>query len=383
MRILFWSGTFWPNIGGVEVLAAKLLPALQERGYELAVVTPQRNLDLSAKVQYKGIPVYRFSFTFEQNSIDQLMEMRQQISNLKRAFAPDLVHINAVSATNFFHLITASAHPAPLLLTLHDERLRDDNQSELPVGGDRLMGKLLRAADWISCVSAAVLMEVSRPVPEIVSRSSVIHNGLDLPFLLPSPLPTHPLRLLCLGRLVVRKGFDVALSAFALISRRFPEVRLVIAGDGPARPALEKQAADLRIATLVDFVSWVAPEDVPALMNTATLVVMPSRREPFGLVALEAAQMARPIVATRVGGLPEVVAHGQTGLLVENENVAELAEAVTLLLEHPEVAIRMGQAARHRAIASFGWDRCIDAYDTLYRKLVEESHTSKRRTGNP
>ena len=371
MRVLFWSGTFWPKIGGVEVLAAQLLPALRERGYEFAVVTAQGNPALPAETQYKGIPVYRFSFAFERNNIDQLMERQQWISNLKRAFAPDLVHINAVSAANFFHLITASVHPAPLLVTLHNERLHDNNPSELPVRDDRLMGKLLRAAGWISCVSTAVLTEMSRLVPEIVSRSSVVHNGLDLPGRLPSPLPAYPPRLLCLGRLVTRKGFDVALSALALISRRFPEVRLIVAGDGPVRSALEKQAADLKIANQVDFVSWVAPEDVPALMNTATIVVMPSRREPFGLVALEAAQMARPIVATRVGGLPEVIVHGQTGLLVENENATELAEAIRMLIERPEVAIRMGQAARNRAIKSFGWDRCVDAYDMLYRKLIQ------------
>jgi len=186
-----------------------------------------------------------------------------------------------------------------------------------------------------------------------------------------------------LGRLITRKGFDVALSAFALISRRFPEGRLIVAGDGPARSALEKQAADLKIAHQVDFVSWVAPEEVPALLNTTTIMLMPSRREPFGLVALQAAQMARPIVATRVGGLPEVVVHGQTGVLIENENVAELAEAISMLIECPEVAIGMGQAARNRALTSFGWDRCIDAYDMLYRKLIEGTHNSKRRIGNP
>ena len=112
---------------------------------------------------------------------------------------------------------------------------------------------------------------------------------------------------------------------------------------------------------------------VPALINTATMVVMPSRREGLPLVALEAALMARPIVATRVGGLPEVVVHQQTGLLVEPENSDALAEAITFLLDHHETATQLGQAARQRAQEVFGWERCVDAYDALYRKLIKKS----------
>jgi glycosyltransferase involved in cell wall biosynthesis len=104
-------------------------------------------------------------------------------------------------------------------------------------------------------------------------------------------------------------------------------------------------------------------------MNTATLVLIPSRRESFCLVALEAALMARPLVATRVGGLPEVVVHQQTGLLVEREDVRGIADAVSFLLERPETAAQMGKAARLRAREVFSWDRCVDAYDTLYRRL--------------
>jgi glycogen(starch) synthase len=120
----------------------------------------------------------------------------------------------------------------------------------------------------------------------------------------------------------------------------------------------------------VEFTGWVSPDKVPELINTSTIVVMPSRwKEPFGLVALQAAQMARPIVATRIGGLPEVVLHQETGLLVDKENSRQLAEAITFLLEHPEVAEQMGRAARMRAKSVFDLERCVDAYDTLYKKL--------------
>ena len=106
-------------------------------------------------------------------------------------------------------------------------------------------------------------------------------------------------------------------------------------------------------------------------MNEATFVVMPSRwEEAFGLVALEAALMERPVIATRVGGLPEIVVDGVTGILVEKENSEELASAISRLLKNPEEAIKMGRAARVRAEAMFTLEHHIDAYESLYSMQV-------------
>jgi glycogen(starch) synthase len=120
----------------------------------------------------------------------------------------------------------------------------------------------------------------------------------------------------------------------------------------------------------VDLIGWVAPGQVPSLINASTIVLMPSRQDSMPLVALEASLMARPIVATRVGGLPEVVAHEETGLLVESENSRALALAVVSLLSHPEVAGRMGESARARAQRLFDWQHHVNTYDALYRELA-------------
>jgi glycogen(starch) synthase len=178
-----------------------------------------------------------------------------------------------------------------------------------------------------------------------------------------------PPRILCLGRHVRDKGFDVALDAFARIADRFPESRLTIAGDGPERAALQRQASELGIAGRVDFPGRV-PEVHP-YFEAATLVVMPSRwEETFGLVALEAALMGRAVVATRVGALPEVVQDEVTGMVVESEDSAGLALAIASLLERPAVVRRMGRAARERALEAFSLPRCIDRYEELYRRLA-------------
>jgi glycogen(starch) synthase len=236
-------------------------------------------------------------------------------------------------------------------------------------GPDTLLRRTLGAAAWVTGVSADTLAQVRARAPETVSRSSVIFNGLDLPALLPKPLPTERPRLLCLGRLQTQKGFDLALSALAAVVEKFPNVRLTIAGDGPERAALERRTSELKLTGFVDFIGWVSPEKVPELINTAAIVLMPSRWEGFGLVALEAGLMARPVIASRVGGLPEVVAHEQTGLLVDSENSRSLADAILFLLTQPEQAARIGQAARRRAQELFSWARCVEAYDALYQKL--------------
>ena len=119
----------------------------------------------------------------------------------------------------------------------------------------------------------------------------------------------------------------------------------------------------------MDFIGWVAPDEVPSLINASTLVLIPSRQDSLPLVALEAALMARPLIATCVGGLPEVVVHEKTGLLVASESNDALAEAVVFLLSQPHVAKRMGEAGRARAVSLFSWEHHLNAYNTLYRKL--------------
>ena len=363
MRVLFWSPVFWPKIGGVEVHASKLLPSLQSLGYEYLVVTTKSDPDQPETAEYKGIPIHRFPFwkhtTYTE--IDEFMHVRQKLAGLKRSFAPDLIHINAVDAGNLFHLLTANVVDAPLLVTLHGEW--DPRQNGV-------VKRTLSAADWVTGCSRAVLETGRQLSPDILFRSSVIHNGLEVPPLLPKPLPFEPPRLLCIGRLSPEKGFDLAVTAFARVVQRFPRARLTIAGDGISRSELQQQVSEHGIRHCVDFLGWVEPAEVLPLINSSTIVLMPSRQESLPMVALEAALMARPVVATRVGGLPEVVEHEHSGLLVEAEDAQALGRASESLLRRPEVASRMGQAARIRAQTMFSWKSHVDLYDRLYAKLT-------------
>jgi len=366
MRVLFGIEAFWPHIGGAEVLAARLLPALRKRGFELAVVTSRSAVRLPDEDDFDGIPVYRFPFhePLAERDLVRVAGVSEDLRRLRRAFKPDLVHLHNIGPDVFYHLRTAADHPAPMLITMHSApaaQVRGDNN---------LTAKALRAATWIAAVSRGTLSEILRLVPSIVPRSSVVLNGLDMPEEKPTGLLFDKPALVCLGRLTEQKGFDLALSALPRVLDAFPEVRLIIAGDGIARLKLEQQVSVLKLEQQVEFLGRVEPERVPALLNQATIVVMPSRFEGLGLVAIQAAQMARPVVGTRVGGLREVVLHKKTGLLIDKEDSSALARGIIDLLNNPGLAKRMGESARERAARLFSLGRCADGYDTLYRHLI-------------
>jgi glycogen(starch) synthase len=336
---------------------------MRGRGYEFVVIAPQSSSDQPSESEYQGIPVYRFPFWNAMVDIDLFTKIRGEVTRLKRSFAPDLVHIYAVNRSNFFYHISAHEHSAPLLVTLHGLMASQANDH---------MARTLGAADWVTACSSALLNAGRKMVPQITSRSSTIHNGIDEPRVQPTPLSFDPPQLLCLGRLVKEKGVDVMLDAFPSVLTHYPNTRLVIGGDGPEMPYLEQQALRLGVRDAVDFMGWVAPDKVAELMNTSSVVIMPSRGEAHPLVSLEAAMMNRPIVATRVGGLPEVVTDQETGILIGSDDSNALSEAIVFLLDQPEIATHMGQEARRRARKEFSWEGHVDAYDTLYQRMVRD-----------
>ena len=157
-----------------------------------------------------------------------------------------------------------------------------------------------------------------------------------------------------------------------MLREEHPDARLIIAGDGPERERLEQQAHDLALSGAVCFKGWVPQEAIPSLLNQVVLLVLPSRSDSFPLAGLQAASMQRPIVATRVGGLAELILNHQTGLLVETEDPSALAGAIASLLDDPEETILMGKAARKRALAEFRFEKLVDAYEMVYHKAVRE-----------
>jgi glycosyltransferase involved in cell wall biosynthesis len=165
----------------------------------------------------------------------------------------------------------------------------------------------------------------------------------------------------------------VAIDAFALLKRKLPAARLTVAGDGPMREHLESRATRAGVRESIDFLGWLVPDRVPRLVGEHAVVIMPSRQDSLPLVALEAGAMARPVVASRIGGLPEIIVHEETGVLVDSNDARGFAEACARLLSAPAEAARMGRAARTRVRDFFTWDGHVAAYDALYRSLALRS----------
>lgn len=363
MRVLYWTDWYLPHIGGVETFSARLLPEVVRRGHEVTVVAGHHASGFPDMVDWEGVTVRRFPFhpVLAAGDVRRTLEVLRDVALLKQAVQPDVVHLNTLGPSVLFHLETARRSPTPVLLTMHSPVMDDASRT------DTLYGRALRSPDRVNCNSRAVHADLCARVPELRDRASVTYYGMDPPAVEPAPRPRERPVVLGYGRMVADKGFDVALRAFDVVRRRHPSAHLRLVGDGAARPELEGLVKELDLRDSVTFTGAVEPGRIPQIINESSLVVVPSRwNEPFGLVALEAALMARPVVAARVGGLPEVVEEGLTGLLVPREDHVALAEAVVYLLHNFTEADHMGEIARERARARFSWFRCVDEYERLY-----------------
>jgi N-acetyl-alpha-D-glucosaminyl L-malate synthase BshA len=163
------------------------------------------------------------------------------------------------------------------------------------------------------------------------------------------------------------KNTEQVVSIFAAVHKRM-DARLVMVGDGPDKPKAEHLARHLGVARHVLFLG--NQEVMEELLPLADVFLLPSSTESFGLVALEAMSAGVPVVASRVGGLPELVEHGVSGCLEPVDDVDAFVRAVLSILEHPTAARRMGRAGRKRAIERFHVDRVVDRYRAVYEDLV-------------
>lgn len=168
--------------------------------------------------------------------------------------------------------------------------------------------------------------------------------------------------MLSVSRLATHRGIDVVLRALALLEGAEADVRYAVVGTGEARRELEQLSAELGLDQRVRFLGGVPEADLPALYNAAEVYVAPSRRAPltgegFGIALAEAASAGRPVIAARAGGVPEAVRDGETGVLVDPDRPAELADALRLLLRDRVLAKKLGSAARREIERYYNWDR--------------------------
>lgn len=232
--------------------------------------------------------------------------------------------------------------------------------------------RLWPLAHHIVCNSRAIQTVLTDRcgVPE--TRLTTILNGVDTQYFQPSATSAAgPPRILSVARMVPEKDHDTLLAAFQLTAQEHPEAELWLVGDGPRLGAVQNLARRLLPGSRVKFL--LTREDVRPLLHQASLLVLSSRTEALPNVVLEAMAAGLPVVATRVGGVPEMVEPGRTGWLVSPGDAPELAAAMNQALADPEARKAMGRAGRERAVKDFSLETMVSRFETLLDRFIEET----------
>lgn len=349
------------GISGSEAHLLSLLPRLRERGWDARLVMLHEHEPgaraFARELAARDVPLDEIPIA---GDVDPIAFLRLLAYLLRER--PHILHTHLVHADAYGQMAGALAGVPVRVSTKHG--FNEFREGRLFALADR---GLARLAHLHVAISRGLARYLAQTEGFREDGFEIVHYGIGCG---PEPAPyrgSAP-RLLCVGRLIPIKGHIVLLRAFAQARRRVPELTLDIAGKGPLEPALRALARELGVAEAVRFLGHVSP--VQRAIEAAAVVVVPSLGEGFGMVALEAMERARPVIAAAVGGLGELVRHGETGLLVQPGEAEPLARAMVELASDPARARAMGEAGRLRALASFPEERCVERTEILYRAAL-------------
>jgi len=238
-----------------------------------------------------------------------------------------------------------------------------------------LLSWILGKANFLCSTSEIMAQEMYRYIDRD-SKIEVIPFGVDLEQFSPPGRREAPLQKQVVygvaKYLQPIYGLDYLLKAFARVENSYPgRALLKIAGDGPELERLQTMAKKLGISGKVEWLGEVTNSEVAKFYQKLDVVVVPSLEESFGVTAVEGSACARPIIASRVGGLPEVVLDGKTGIMIEAQNVDSLVKAMEYMLENPEERVRMGLAGREFVLTHFDFQDNVTQMEQVYRALIK------------
>ncbi|MDX6465111.1 MAG: hypothetical protein QOI27_151 [Gaiellaceae bacterium] len=349
------------GISGSEAHLLALLPRLRERGWDVRMLMLHENepgaWEFARAMSARGVPLDSMLLRADVDPI----AFAGLVGYLVRK-RPALLHTHLVHADAYGLLAGTMARVPVRFSTKHGF----NEFREAPYFGlaDRAVASLAHVHIAISRGLARYLEDVEGFEGE---SFEIVHYGIDPAEDAHVYEGTAP-RLLCVGRLIPIKGHIVLLRAFAAARRELPELQLDIAGRGPLEPALKAFARELGIADSVHFLGQVNP--IQTAIERAAVVVVPSMGEGFGMVALEAMERGRPVIAAEIGGLGELVLDGETGVLVPPGEAEPLRAAIVRLAGDLDLARRMGEAGRRRALDRFLQASCTERTELLYENAL-------------
>jgi glycosyltransferase involved in cell wall biosynthesis len=379
MNILMLPSLYHPHLGGVELVVGNLARQFVAMGHRVEIVTTRWPRDLPSREVVDGIKVTRLPFALPltlKSTATLPLRLLQSYCGLKKVLASthsDLVNLHYLAEAAFYAGLCCRAQNVPIVASIHGSDIElIPNRSGLQ---RRVTTRLLREAAAIVANSKYLANSACRLAGEgIRPQVTTIGNAVALPRLetLTEPPGGLPARyILGVGRLIKTKGFDLLVRAFATLEAARPDTHLVVVGDGIERTALQQLSASFGLADRVHFVGRMPNEAIPAYMRHAELVAVPSRREGFGLVALEAMACRKAVVAMPVGGLPEVVSDGQSGLLAAEPTAKALGESLAFLLDRPKLAEEFGRRGRQLVESRNTWRLVAESYVRIFESVLQ------------
>jgi glycosyltransferase involved in cell wall biosynthesis len=349
--------------GGAQEAVFNLVSRMDLERYEVTIVSLSPGSAVR-KLERHGFPVTVI------NEPDDAIAVGALAAHLAELRA-DVIHNHMYRAeivgTKAALALAEAGHRKPFVVsTVHSSRVRS--------GEDRAeLVRLGQAIDHLIVVSRSIEDKIVGEGRTATPRS-LIHNGVDLERY-DHQEPCCTLRdeygmepgaqiVGVVGRLEPEKGHPTLLEAWPLVLREVPSAYLLVVGEGSRREALEQQARELRIAHRVVFTG--RRDDVPAVTAALEVAVLPSYREAQGLSILEAMALSRPVVASNVGGIPEMIEDGRTGLLVEPHDAQALAAAIARLLKDHQLADTLGRGGHDLVHDQFCVQLMVNAISAIY-----------------
>jgi glycogen(starch) synthase len=375
MRIALATSSYAPYIGGVEEHVRNVAAVLRDRGHDVVVWTVDRAGGFGV-TEIDGIEVWSLPAPLPARSVSSMGRFAATAPRAayfwNRAFRshrPQVIHVQCFGPNGTYARYLAQLHGTPMIVSAHGETVMDD-------GGVFQDSRFAMASLRRSLSVAAAVTGCSQyALDDLIERfglgrgaGTVVFNGIDTDEEVgPPPAGASGRYIAAVGRVQRKKGFDLLIDAFA--SARLPdEIRLVLGGGGPELDALRAQVAAVGIEDRVIFAGWLDRPTIAGLLHGAEIGVVPSRLEPFGITVLEIWRAGIPVVATSLGGPPEFVEDNIDGLLVDPNDKAALATALSELVANSSRSREIGQAGFAK-VQTFTWDRTVDAYEEIYKGL--------------
>jgi D-inositol-3-phosphate glycosyltransferase len=382
-RICLVTHYFPPHMGGIEKVSYEQSKRLTESGYEIDVLTskirgqnerptkgirvfPYSNLNLAERI---GVPYPVLS----------LQAYRKFVQVIKKC---DLVHAHGhVYLSSYLAGKVAKKYKKPFIVTQHNTFI--DYQSLLNMLenlNDFTIGKsVLKRADRIITVSKETMKYVLRLGAD-KSKTSVIYNGVDTDYFHPVNkgenrkklgLPKNRKIILSVRRLVYKNGLDTLIESVPLLTRDNPDLLFVVAGKGPSRKLIENRIKELGIDANIKLTGFVPDRLLPLYYDAADYFILPSASgEGLPLVLLEAMACGLPVIATTVGGTPEIIKHMKNGVLVPPRNPEAMAETMAKLLSEERLGPTIGKEAREIVENRFTWEKNLRQLQDIYKKVI-------------